>query len=84
MPDMVRAARATIRTWSAADAGIADVTMCGLRGSPTVVKKVFAPKARAQKAVAVEGDTPQALVLAAIEQIFSAQPKLEQELLKSA
>lgn len=84
MPDMFRAARAEIRTWSAADAGIEDVTNCGLRGSPTVVKKVFAPKARAQKAAAVEGDSPDALATALIEKIFSAQPKLEQDLQKTA
>ena len=33
--DALRAARADIITWSAKDAGIEDVTQCGLRGSPT-------------------------------------------------
>ena len=41
-----------IVTWSAKDAGIEDVTQCGLRGSPTVVKRVFAPPPRAEKASA--------------------------------
>lgn len=84
MDDMFRAARADVRVWSAASAGIEDVTRCGLRGSPTVVKKVFAPKARAQKAAPVEGEGAEALAAAAIEAIFSAQPKLEADLLKQA
>src|SRR5271166_5555308 len=44
--DALRAARAEIVTWSAADAGITDLLKCGLRGSPTVVKRVFAPTPR--------------------------------------
>ena len=36
--DSLRAARAEIVTWSAKDAGIADLTKCGLKGSPTIVK----------------------------------------------
>ncbi len=32
------------------DAGIEDITKCGLRGSPTIVKKVFAPTPRCRKA----------------------------------
>ena len=37
--DALRAARAEIVTWNAKDAGIEDLQLCGLRGSPTVVKK---------------------------------------------
>ncbi len=54
MDDMFRAARAEIAVWSAADAGIEDQTRCGLRGSPTVVRKVFAPKPRQEKAKLIE------------------------------
>lgn len=54
MDDMFRAARAEITVWSAADAGIEDQTRCGLRGSPTVVRKVFAPKPRQEKAKLIE------------------------------
>ncbi len=43
MGDALRAARAEIIKWSAEDAGIPELSQCGLRGSPTVVKKVFAP-----------------------------------------
>ncbi len=52
--DALRAARAEIVTWSAADAGITDLLKCGLRGSPTVVKRVFAPTPRAEKATQIE------------------------------
>jgi electron transfer flavoprotein beta subunit len=54
MDDMFRAARAEVTVWSAADAGIEDQTRCGLRGSPTVVRKVFAPKPRQEKAKLIE------------------------------
>src|SRR5450631_2100193 len=42
MADALRAAQAEIVKWSVAEAGIPDLSLCGLRGSPTVVKKVFA------------------------------------------
>ena len=53
-PDALRAARAEIVTWSAAAAGIEDMLKCGLRGSPTVVKRVFAPTPRADKAKQID------------------------------
>jgi electron transfer flavoprotein beta subunit len=53
-----------------------------LRGSPTIVKKVFAPQPRAQKAELIElGDNPGE---ALIEALFQRQPKLEGELEKLA
>ena len=52
--DALRAARAEIVTWNAKDAGIDGIARCGLRGSPTVVKKVFAPPPRSEKAVPIE------------------------------
>ncbi len=79
--DALRAARAEIVTWSAADAGITDLLKCGLRGSPTVVKRVFAPTPRAEKArqVAVKPkarETADAL----IEALFEAKPAMAAEL----
>ncbi len=47
--DVLRGARAELVTWNAQAAGITDMANCGLRGSPTVVKRVFAPKARADQ-----------------------------------
>ncbi len=83
MPDALRAARAEIVTWSAKDAGIEDVMKCGLRGSPTVVKRVFAPSPRAEKAKLVEiqpkaAETADAL----IETIFGGLAGLETELVE--
>jgi electron transfer flavoprotein beta subunit len=79
--DALRAARAEIITWSAADAGITDLLKCGLRGSPTVVKRVFAPTPRAEKAIPVETkprsrETADAL----IDVLFAAKPALASEL----
>jgi electron transfer flavoprotein beta subunit len=79
MADALRAARVPVVKWSAQDAGVEDISKCGLRGSPTIVKRVFAPSPRAQKAAVVEADDrPPAEAL--IEEIFKLQPKLETEL----
>jgi electron transfer flavoprotein beta subunit len=79
MSEAIRAARAEIVKWSAQDAGIEDLGKCGLKGSPTIVKKVFAPKPRATKAKLVEfDDKPAADAL--IEAIFAQQPDLEAKL----
>jgi electron transfer flavoprotein beta subunit len=76
MADAIRAARATITKWSAQDAGVEDLTKCGLKGSPTIVKKVSAPSPRATRAAFVEPDErPPAEAL--IEEIFKRQPNLE-------
>jgi len=50
LPGMLRAARCPVRRWSKDDAGIQDVTRIGLKGSPTVVSKVFGPSPRTEKA----------------------------------
>jgi electron transfer flavoprotein beta subunit len=79
--DALRAARAEIVTWSAAAAGVADLQKCGLRGSPTVVKRVFAPTPRADKAKAIEPkprakETAEDLIAA----LFEAKPALAADL----
>ncbi|WP_424361948.1 electron transfer flavoprotein subunit beta/FixA family protein [Methylocystis parvus] len=83
--DSLRAARAEIVTWSAKDAEIEDLTKCGLKGSPTIVKKVFAPSPRSEKAAFVEpqkvaADSADAL----IEAIFARHPALEADMTKLA
>jgi len=83
MADALRAARAEVVVWSAKDAGIEDILKCGLRGSPTVVKRVFAPSPRAEKAKQIELqpaaiDTADAL----IAEIFGRLPALETELVE--
>ncbi len=82
MMDVLNAARAEVVTWSAADAGIADLSKCGLRGSPTVVKRVFAPTPRAEKAhfVDTHGKRPTETAEELIAELFSRQPKLQAEL----
>ncbi len=83
MSDAIRAARATIVKWSAHDAGVEDISKCGLKGSPTIVKRVFAPAPRATKAVFVEPDgQPPAEAL--IAEIFKRQPDLEAKLVSIA
>jgi electron transfer flavoprotein beta subunit len=80
--DALRAARAGIVKWSAAEAGVPDAALCGLRGSPTIVKSVFAPPARAEKAkqIPVAGASPAELAGAVLEEIFAHKPALEAEL----
>ncbi|MBL3575199.1 electron transfer flavoprotein subunit beta/FixA family protein [Rhodovulum sulfidophilum] len=82
LQDMLRAARAPLTIWSAEDAGIEDPMKCGLRGSPTVVRRVFAPQPRAEKAemVAVEGKAPAQIGDAILDVLFAKSPKLEADL----
>ena len=86
MSNALRAAKAPIVTWSAADAGVEDMTMCGLRGSPTVVKRVFAPAARADKAhqIETEGRSSAEIADALIGEIFRCQPGVEADLMRLA
>ncbi|GAB4358684.1 MAG: electron transfer flavoprotein subunit beta/FixA family protein [Oricola sp.] len=86
LDDALRAATAEVVRWSAADAGITDLTKCGLRGSPTIVKKVFAPEARAEKAHLIDtaDQTTEMLANALIGEIFQRQPGLEDDLLEYA
>jgi len=83
MPNVLRAAREPITILNAAKAGIEDLSRCGLKGSPTVVKKVFAPKPRAEKAKLVETANRSHTDIAndAVEAIFAAAPKLHTDLL---
>lgn len=83
--DALRAARAEIVTWSAKDAGIEDLQLCGLRGSPTVVKRVFAPAPRAEKAAQIElGANANESAEKFIEAVFAKAPKIEGDLIKLA
>lgn len=83
MAEALSAARASIVKWSAHDAGVEDLSKCGLKGSPTIVKRVFAPSARATKAAFVEtsGNEP---AEALIDEIFKHQPDLEAKLVSIA
>jgi electron transfer flavoprotein beta subunit len=82
MDDMLRAGRCPVRKWNKDDAGIEDITKIGLKGSPTIVSKVFAPKARSQRAeMQAVGDagSPGDVCLNLLQKIFTTHPTLEQE-----
>jgi electron transfer flavoprotein beta subunit len=86
LEDALRAAKADVVKWSAADAGIEDLTKCGLRGSPTIVKKVFAPEARLEKAVRIETANASTgeIATSLIGAIFERHPDLQDDLLRFA
>ncbi len=82
MDDMLRAGRCQVRKWSKDDAGIEDITKIGLKGSPTIVSKVFAPKARSVRAEMQEvgdGTSVNDVCLNLLQKIFTTHPTLEQE-----
>ena len=81
----LQAARAEVITWNAEAVGIEDLTKCGLRGSPTIVKRVFAPTARTEKAQIVEAEgSPDVGAKALIDAIFAAAPDVEHDLFEQA
>ncbi|MFD1691827.1 hypothetical protein ACFSHR_10700 [Azotobacter chroococcum] len=86
LEDLFRAARHDLKVWDRAAAGIDAVEMVGLKGSPTVVSKVFAPKPRSKRAEIIEGSDgdPQGLAVALLSRLFTQHPKLEQEIAKRA
>ncbi len=81
MPGMFRAARYDVQRWGVAGAGIEDTSQAGMKGSPTVVSQVFAPKPKEVKALAISGDTPRAKAEALLDRMFADFPKLEKSLL---
>lgn len=86
LPDALRAARAEIFVWNAAQAGITEMTKCGLRGSPTVVKRVFAPPSRAERAEQVDtvAQSHADVAETVLERLFVRLPTLEPKLLRMA
>jgi electron transfer flavoprotein beta subunit len=83
LADALRGARAQIVKWNAQDAAIEDLSKCGLRGSPTIVKRVFAPSPRTEKAKLIDVSC-RSPADALVEEIFTQQPKLESELVVQA
>lgn len=82
MADMLRAGRTEITTWNAAAAGITEIGLCGLKGSPTVVKKVFAPQPRKEKAKQIEAGEGGDLATATLATLFAADARLEETLFR--
>lgn len=81
MADMLRAGRCPVRRWNKDDAGIEDVSKIGLKGSPTVVSKVFGPTPRATQAEmqVVADSSVNDVCLNLLQKIFTTHPTLEDE-----
>jgi electron transfer flavoprotein beta subunit len=86
MPDMFRAARYPLKIWDKDAAGIEDIARVGLKGSPTIVAKVFAPQAKSQKAEMVENQnaSPTDLAATLLAKMFTRFPQVEKEIFKRA
>lgn len=86
LDDMFRAARHPLKIWDRTAAGIQDVTKIGLKGSPTVVAKVFAPQPRAQKAEIIEAQSgaPKDLAVTLLSKLFTRHPHIEREVARRA
>jgi electron transfer flavoprotein beta subunit len=83
LPAMIHAAAYPVRKWNKEQAGIEDPAKIGLKGSPTVVSKVFGPTARSEKADMLELETSSLrdVSLNLIQKIFTRHPTLESDLL---
>lgn len=83
LPAMIHAASHPVRKWNKEDAGIEDVGKIGLKGSPTVVSKVFGPTPRSEKAemLALETSNLRDVSLNLLGKIFTRHPTLEADLL---
>ena len=84
LDDMLRASRFAVRRWNKDDAGIEDLGKIGLKGSPTVVSKVFGPTPRQQQAdIAVVADSSvQDVTLNLLQKLFTAHPQVEDALVE--
>jgi electron transfer flavoprotein beta subunit len=80
MDDMFRAARCEIVEWDHKAAGIEEPVHCGLKGSPTVVKKVFAPPPRSGEAEMIEGKNAGDAVEKLLASLSAKHPALAAEL----
>lgn len=81
-PDMFRAARASIHHWDRNAAGIEDIKLVGLKGSPTIVSRVFGPTPRADKAkpVAFDPADPDGSATSLLARLLDEMPKARKEL----
>ena len=86
MPNMFRAARFPLKLWNKDDAGIEDVSKIGLKGSPTIVSKVFAPQAKSVRAEIIdcESKQPKDLSVTLLTKMFTKFPNLVEEIGKAS
>lgn len=81
MDDMFRSARLSVPQWNKDRAGIEDVSKIGLKGSPTVVSKIFTPNPKAVKAQMIGTDLDLGATAKAILDILSSQhPRIARDL----
>lgn len=73
-----RAARYPVQRWDSKAAGIEDPSRVGLKGSPTVVRKVFAPTPNTQRAdlISCESGTPEDLAATLLAKLTTRNPEL--------
>lgn len=85
MPNMFRAARYPLKKWDKDAAGITDVSKIGLKGSPTIVSKVFAPQAKLQRAEIIdcENKLPKDLAVTLLTKMFTKYPNLHEDIAKA-
>jgi electron transfer flavoprotein beta subunit len=84
LPAMIHAAAFQVRKWNKEDAGIEDLSKIGLKGSPTVVSRVFGPTPRSEKAqmLTVENSTLRDVALTLVQSVFTQHATLEQDLIE--
>lgn len=81
MDNMFRSARYVVPKWDKDRAGIEDVSKIGLKGSPTVVSKIFTPKPKAVRAKMIDSALDATGSANAILDILTSQhPRVAQEL----
>jgi len=80
MPDMFRAARFEVKQWNRDTAGIEDIKQVGLKGSPTVVNKVYAPRPKEVKAEFITGETPARQADTLVMKLFADHPEVAADL----
>ncbi|MEM5317654.1 electron transfer flavoprotein subunit beta/FixA family protein [Paraburkholderia sp. JHI869] len=82
LPRVIHAAGFPVRKWNRQQAGIDDVSKIGLKGSHTVVRKVFGATPRAEDAEMIEFDESSLHDAAAqlVRKIFTRHPTLEVDL----
>ena len=78
MENMFRAGRYPLKIWNREAAGIEDINKIGLKGSPTLVSKVFAPQPHTQAAEMIETESgaPRDLVMTLLAKLTTQHPKL--------
>jgi electron transfer flavoprotein beta subunit len=86
LDDMFRAARYPLKVWNREQAGIEDVARIGLKGSPTVVAKVFAPQARRERAELIEthSGAPGDLAATLLAKLFTRFPQVQAQVQRQA